>query len=287
VWKSTQLKSEEVLLRRFQHACGHTVLLAFLACVAFGQPAPVPPPAAPPPAATPKVDPYAAEFIRLCAGCHTIGGGVLTGPDLATAAKWPEPDRQVAVKRMEKNVGPLTPAEVQGLSALIASPDVQAKLQAAKQARVEEMAATLEPGDPKTGRALFFGEQRLASGGVGCYSCHAFNGRGGNMARDLTTVYARLGEQSVLSSAQQPAFPMMKAAYTGKPVTAQEAVHLVAFFKSTPAGVAAAPPATDGLVVVHAGAGVIVLLAAVVIVLAARARRGGVRARMVRDASRR
>jgi mono/diheme cytochrome c family protein len=263
-------------------------MIAILATSALGQqPAPAQPAAAPAAKAAPKVDPYAAEFIRLCAGCHTIGGGVLTGPDLATSATWPDPDRQVAVKRMEKNVGPLTPAEVQGLSALIGSPDVHAKLQAAKQARVEEMAATLEPGDPNIGRALFFGERRLTNGGVGCFSCHAAAGRGGNMARDLTTAYTRLGEPSVLSSAQQPAFPMMKAAYVAKPVTPQEAVHLVAFFKSAAAGVAVAPPPTDGLVAVHAGAGVIFLAAAGVIVFAARARRAGVRARMVRDASRR
>ena len=248
-------------------------ILSLIACSALAQ--------------QPKVDPYAAEFIRLCAGCHTIGGGVLTGPDLSTAAKWPDADRQVAVKRMEKNVGPLTPAEVQGLAALIGSPDVQAKLQAAKQARVDEMAATLEPADPKAGRALFFGEQRLSSGGVGCFSCHAVSGRGGNMAKDLTTAYTRLGAPSMLSTAQQPAFPMMKAAYTGKPVTAQEAVHLVAFFKSAAEEAAAAPPPSDGLLAVHAGAGAIVLAAAGIVFIAARTRRAGVRARMVRDASRR
>lgn len=257
-----------------------------------GQASPSSPGVPAPPAApiAAKVDPFASEFIRLCSGCHTIGGGVLTGPDLIAAGKWPAPDRQVAIKRMEKNVGPLTPAEIDGLSNLLGSPDVQAKLQAAKQARVEEMAATLEPGLPATGQSLFFGQQRLANGGVACFSCHGARGRGGNMAKDLTTAYTRLGEQSVLSTVQQPAFPMMKAAYANGVVTAQEAAHLAAFLKSAaaafPAG-AAVPAPSDGLVVTHVGAAVLLLIVAGGIAFAARGRRAGVRARLVRDSSRR
>jgi hypothetical protein len=83
---------------------------------------------------------------------------------------------------------------------------------------------------------------------------------------------------------------MMKAAYLGRVVTAQEAAHLAAFLKSASAAVPAGAPVpapNDGLVVVHAGAGVLLLIVAAGIAFAARGRRAGVRARLVRDASRR
>ena len=45
-----------------------------------------------------------------CSGCHTIGGGAMVGPDLLASTKWSESDLSAAVKRMEKNAGPMTAA---------------------------------------------------------------------------------------------------------------------------------------------------------------------------------
>ncbi len=244
-------------------------------------------PATPPP---PKADPFALDFLRLCAGCHTIGGGALTGPDLLPATKWPRPDLRVAVKRMEKNVGPMSDEQVDGLTDLLQSPDLQARLNVARERRIEEMAATLEPGQPAIGRQLFFGEQRLANGGVACFGCHTAGGRGGNMAKDLTMVHQRLGEPSLLSATEKPAFPMMVAAYTTRPVTPQEAAHLAAFFKETAAATppeVAAQPQSEALGIAHAGAGGLFLVVLAGVAVLARRRRAGVRARMVRDSQRR
>ena len=62
-------------------------------------------------------DPQAGSklFEGKCMGCHTVGKGVLVGPDLAGTKSWPDDKLQAAVKGMEKTVGPLTPDEVNNL----------------------------------------------------------------------------------------------------------------------------------------------------------------------------
>ena len=241
--------------------------------------------------ATPAAgDPHAVTYLKLCSGCHTIGGGALTGPDLLPSTQWPREDLRVAVERMEVNVGPMTDEEVDGLTDLLKAPDVQQRLDGAREQRIEEMAATLEPGNPVVGQRLFFGERRFLNGGIACFACHAAAGRGGNMAVDLTTVHQRLGQQSVMSATEQPAFPMMKAAYGAKPVTPQEAAHLAAFFEQTVADVqpgSQPPPSNEGLGLVHAGAGGFFIAVLAGVFLLARTRRAGVRSRLIRDSYRR
>ncbi|HSN69593.1 MAG TPA: hypothetical protein VLV48_10125 [Thermoanaerobaculia bacterium] len=254
-------------------------------------PASAPPAAiAPGPGTAAAVDPFAQDFLRLCAGCHTIGGGGLTGPDLLPATSWPREDLRLAVKRMEKNVGPMSDEQVDGLAGLLKKPDLKALLAAAAERRVEEMAATLDPGDPAVGSQLFFGARPLANGGIACFACHTAAGRGGNMARDLTMAHQRLGRPALLSATEKPAFPMMAAAYGTRPVTAQEAAHLAAFLEQTTASTTparAAQPQTEALGLAHAGAGGMFLIVVAGVAVLARRRRAGVRSRMVRDSQRR
>jgi len=183
------------------------------------------------PAPVPEADPAADFFISRCAGCHTVGGGELTAPDLLPSTGWPEADLTLAVERMEKNVGPLTEEQVRDLVGLLESPQVQPRIAAARERQVAEMAATLEPPSPRTGRALFHGEEPLTHGGMPCAACHRAEDYGGNLAVDLTDAYARLGESALLSASESPGFPLMKAAYRIHPVTRQEAVHLVAYLE--------------------------------------------------------
>jgi cytochrome c peroxidase len=191
---------------------------------------------------------------------------------------------------MEKNVGPMSEEQVDGLTDLLRKPDVQALLAAAAEQRVQEMAATLEPGQPAIGSQLFFGARSFANGGIACFACHAAAGRGGNMAKDLTVAHQRLGQQSLLSATEKPAFPMMAAAYGKKPVTAQEAAHIAAFLEQTAASTTperAAQPQTETLGLAHAGAGGMFLIVLAGVAVLARRRRAGVRSRMVRDSQRR
>ncbi|HSL83884.1 MAG TPA: hypothetical protein VLF66_14005, partial [Thermoanaerobaculia bacterium] len=167
--------------------------------------------------ALPEEDLAADFYLSRCAGCHTIGEGELSGPDLAKA-----------VERMEKNVGPMTDEQVASQVELLKSEDVKQRLSAARERQVAEIAATLEPASPAAGEALFHGKRAFANRGVSCSACHKAGARGGNLAADLTDSHARLGEQALISAAENPGFALMRAAYASHPVTRQEAVHLAA-----------------------------------------------------------
>lgn len=177
-------------------------------------------------------------FLEKCASCHTVGGGEAAGPDLLPSTKWPADELRVAVKRMEENSGPLSDDEVDALVELLKNSDVQQVIAAAE----HPQSAPVEPrpvGDANIGRGLFFGERPLSAGGSPCFACHAVSGEGGNLARDLTAVHARMGETALLSATQKPGFPLMKASYARYPVTRAEAEHLVAFLRSGAATAAA------------------------------------------------
>ena len=66
-----------------------------------------------------------------------------------------------------------------------AAKPLRAKAEAEQQARIARL-SLLEPqlgtGDVGRGRRIFFGEK------VGCYTCHAVGGEGGNVGPDLTTI---------------------------------------------------------------------------------------------------
>lgn len=199
-----------------------------------------------------------------CAGCHTIGGGEGVGPDLLPSTKWSHADLEVAIKRMEDNVGPLTDEQVDGLIAFLKGPQAQPVPEPPK-------------GSPDTGRKLFFGEQKLANGGSPCFACHAVAGRGGNLAIDLTAVHKRRNATVLMAATAKPGFPMMKAAYARTPVTEEEARDLLAFFEAS----ANAPARTERVTPVRVGAVSFagVMLGAVALV--SRSRKAGVRKRLI------
>lgn len=249
-------------------------------------------------AAAPREDLAADFYLSRCAGCHTIGEGYLSGPDLAPSIRWPADDLFKAVERMEKNVGPMTHEQVSAQVELLQDEAVKQRLSAARERQVAQMAATLEPGSPWLGLALFHGERPLHNGGVTCAACHRApkqgRVRGGNLAGDLTRSYSRLGEQAVIAAAENPGFPLMRAAYSGHPVTRQEAVHLAAYLEAAEAQAgdgrdspdATAAGAGMGAAVGWGGSGAAALFLAAMVLLY-RGRNRGVRARLVRRAHRR
>ena len=256
-----------------------------------------PTPAAPAPAQTPTPGPAAAQppadtaavaFQKKCAACHTVGGGKFgDAPDLNVVAAWPRPDLLAAIKRMEKNVGPMTDSEIADLAALLQAADVRPRLASEQQRLLRQMAATVAPGDPRLGRALFLGEARLTNGGLACSSCHTAARAGGSLAVDLTGVFGRLGQAGLVSAIQGANFPVMQAAYRAHPVTAQEAMNLAEYFKSVNSP--SAPPAipsTSGPPVGRIGAALALVCAAPLLLFARRRRPAGTRARLVRTANR-
>ena len=228
-------------------------------------------------------DAPAQLFMQKCAGCHTIGGGALTGPDLKAAQQWPETNLIPAIQRMEKNVGPLKPEVVKLLTGLILAPDAASRLAEERKRITLSQAAKLAPASATTGEALFFGRQPLANGGLACSACHAVNGRGGNLAIDLTPSFTKLGAIPLGSTIENVTFPLMQVAYLQGPSTQQETVHLVKSLES----VSTSPATPQGLPPVH----VLGTMGAVAVVgvmgFLYKDRNRGVRAALVRDAIRR
>ncbi len=194
------------------------------------------PPAAEPPLQTPvaQVPDTAARFYASrCTGCHTIGRGALTGPDLTTAIAWPEADLEKAILRMQEKAGAFTKDELSGLIALLKDAAVKARV-AAEQARIaQQFALKLAPADAAIGERLFFGREPFSNSGMACIACHEQGELGGGtLGPNLSGIYARMGEAGLLSALEKAPFKVMGPLYRNKPLTPQEIVHLTCWLKS-------------------------------------------------------
>lgn len=233
--------------------------------------------AAPPAAAAASAkgqSPTAGEeiFDTKCAGCHSIGGGKLVGPDLKDVTKrrdtqWmksfiSDPAKMMASDpvaqqlRKENNnmtmptLG-LTPAEVDEVIAYLANPVNVHPAPAASGAQGS--------GDSAAGRRLFTGELALTNGGPECMACHSVQGigglGGGGLGPDLTHVVQRLGEPGLAAALKTIAFPTMMGPFLNKPLTSKEQADLVAFLKNAdqwqdPVGIVAPGGMTNNALVV-------------------------------------
>lgn len=230
-----------------------------------------------------KTDPAAQMFMLKCAGCHTIGGGQLSGPDLRPVQTWPRQNVDPAIQRMEKNVGPLKPEDIALLADFLQAPDAAGRLADERKRIALTELAKLEPANAKAGEAIFFGHTPLTNRGLSCAACHAVSGRGGNLASDLTGSFAKMGEVPLGSAIEGVTFPLMKAAYADNTITKQEAIHLVKYLESAgkqAGGPARVPP-------LHAIGSVGAVIALVGLTQHFRKRNRGVRAALVRNAMRR
>lgn len=183
----------------------------------------------------------ATRFATTCAGCHSLTVK-LTGPPLAQVSTWPTGQLKAAIKRMQKNVGPMTEDQITELAGLLKSPNVDKRIKTA-QARIQaQFMARLAPPDAAIGKALFLGRRPLQNGGLQCSACHTAGGFGGNLGPNLNGVYAKMGDMALVSVIQKAAFKVMEAAYRNHPVTTQEAMHLAKYFSTlNPKAAPAAP----------------------------------------------
>ena len=208
-----------------------TLLTAWLAAVAL-----VLPPAlcaAPARKILPQVgDPAAADFMMKCAGCHTIGRGKLTGPDLKDAAAWKPADLMPKIKTMEKKVGPLTEEEVTALAKFLKDPKVDERIIAQEARLAAEEEAKYEKGNANKGADLFYGRVTLTHGGLACASCHRLGEWGGAFGPNLSGTFAKMGMTPLISACEKTQFREMDAAYRGHPITHQEAIHLAKFLET-------------------------------------------------------
>ena len=209
-----------------------------------------------PDAAPEEASPAALAFGKKCSGCHTIGDGDRTGPDLlgvtqrrdkawiANFVKGPgaaiDAGDPVANELLPKFKGLRMPdqqfgsdQELDDLIAYLA--DCTAKRGCKPVLGKVRKASDAKPEEIALGRSLFEGTTSLANGGPPCISCHNVRGigviGGGTLAKDLTFVYARLGDDGLESALGTTPFPLMKDIYAGakKPLRPSEAYALKAF----------------------------------------------------------
>lgn len=229
-------------------------------------------------------DPAAATFVARCAGCHTIGGGKLTGPDLAPSTQWPDTTLRQGIKKMEPRVGPISDADLDALVSFMRDPAARERIDAERARAMQAVAARMDPPSVEEGRRLFTGEAAFQRGGLACAACHTAAGFGGSLGPDLSGLAAKMDRIAMMSAFEKAQYTLMREAYAKAPVTRQEALHLAAYLES----VKDAPPEASlaGLVPLG-GAGLAIGLLALLAVSLRGRRAADVRSRLVRDAMRR
>lgn len=193
-----------------------------------------------------------AAFEQYCTGCHTIGGGDLSGPDLLGVAdrrspEWlehwlAEPDKMLAdgdpiameLLRQYNNIPmPNQHLSLSEIDALLVYLGVDHASLPSPQ--TEQVALT---GDAQRGRDLFVGGRGLTNGGTACIACHDTAGLGapggGLWGPDLTQVVQRYGGEAGLRAVLGTiAFPSMVPVYQNRPLTPQEQADLTAFMQQS------------------------------------------------------
>lgn len=218
-------------------------------------------------------------FRARCVSCHSAGPDRLVGPGLEGITTrrdrdWliafiTEPDRvlaggdTIAQRLLSQYIVPMpnlgtTVAEAEAvLDYLGGAPAPGAAPEALAPPTKEQV---------RLGQALFQGNVRLANGGPTCNSCHEVTNDavigGGILARELTTVFSRLGgAASVRAVIGSPPFPVMQTAYQDRPLTDEEVAGLVAFLQRADEEQALHQPRDYGIKLFGAGAlGALVLL---------------------------
>ncbi|MHB1222485.1 MAG: c-type cytochrome [Gemmatimonadaceae bacterium] len=196
-----------------------------------------------------------AIFQGTCKACHTIGGGRVVGPDLAGVSERQSEAWLIAFVQHSQAViasgdsdavalaaqypglsmpdWPLSDGEVRAVLAYIQ------QVESAGPVPTAAGAAAPEDGDPVLGRKLFQGTTRFVNGGPTCNSCHDVSHEdvigGGVLAKDLTTVFSRLGGPGVRAIVGSPPFPVMQRAFQNRPLTDEEVGALVAFLQQADA----------------------------------------------------
>lgn len=222
---------------------------------------------------TAQPDVIAGRFAVMCAGCHSLTGASLSGPELTPSTGWPLEQLKIAIKRMEKNVGPLTDDQVTAFAEFMKAPNIRERLKAEQERLQAQFIARMAPADPAVGQALFRGTEPLRNGGLACAACHSAEGAGGNLGGDLTGIFAKMGGETPLVSAiEQASFKVMAPHYKRHPVTRQEAMHLAKYFSALDPKKAAPPK--ESFVSVGGGVALASMLCLVFYLRRQRERRG-------------
>ena len=195
-----------------------------------------------------------AIFKDKCAGCHTIGGGRLVGPDLkgVTAQRdqgWlarfiAQPDKVLAggdptasalLQEFNNVRMPNLGLSQDQVAALIAYLDAQGGATGAPPP-TQAPAPAPPAGDPGRGKVLFMGAVHLRNDGAPCMGCHSIDRAGalggGVMGPDLTQAFAKYGAGGLASVLANIPLPTMKPIYADHPLAPEEQADLRAFIQA-------------------------------------------------------
>lgn len=203
--------------------------------------------------AAPAAEQSPAEdlFARKCGSCHTVGKGTRVGPDLKDAHKrrpraWldqfvkapstlldSDPDARNLLAEFKGVRMPdlgLSEADSKTLVDLL----IRCSSEPCNLAGKFVAAATATEKDIALGRELFLGSTSMKARGAACVSCHTVRGAksvlgGGRLGRDLTNVFARLGDEGLDNALKSPAFPLMNKVFAEHPIEPGEAFALRAY----------------------------------------------------------
>jgi len=221
-------------------------------------------------------------FNGVCRACHTIGGGRLVGPDLSGVSErqsedWivnfvqhsqdmvqaGDPDAVALFNEYNKVTMPDQPLSRAEVLSVIAYVNSVASGGGGAAPAAEPLVFTDE--DIALGEDLYQGRVRLSNGGPACNSCHEVANDavigGGILAKELTTVFSRLGGPGVRAILGSPPFPVMQQAYQNHPLTEPEVKALIGFLEHADSEHALHQPRDYGIGLFTSGvAGAIVLL---------------------------
>ena len=219
--------------------------------------APAPTPLPPPKVVKRSTAPGAAEFFgQNCAGCHTIGAGSLTGPDLKNVTGRKDRDWLISYLQNPKAAFDSGDeyalhllAEARGVvmpkpfgmnrekaESILEMIEAESKLEKSQFTGPPVSDAPFKPGNAERGRELFIGKELLANGGPSCVTCHTAYGlgpqEGGKLGPELTKAYERLGGRASLTARLwAPATPTMLPVYKNHPLELDEVMCLVAYLE--------------------------------------------------------
>ena len=127
------------------------------------------------------------------------------------------------------NMG-LSPAEAESVISYL-----ERSLQGSSTPKTSDPALESTRDEIELGRNLFQGKIRFANSGPSCTSCHHVKNDavigGGILAKELTTVFSRMGGEGVRAILGGPPFPVMQAAYKEMPFTDDEIRALIGFLQ--------------------------------------------------------
>lgn len=191
----------------------------------------------------------AQTFEKKCSSCHSIGGGVVIGPDLKGVSQrykleWIvkfvqssgsviQSGDPVAVKLYndfkQKDMPDQSFSE-QEILEIIKFIDLGGQQTAGGAVKP---AATAKPEDALSGEHIYLGLKPLANGGPACVSCHSVGDfgtlGGGTLAKDLTHAFSLYQDKGLAAALKNIAFPVMQGVYMDKQLTDDENYQLRAF----------------------------------------------------------